>query len=80
MRTKLNIQMRKDANRTLAYFLESSGYEWISVREALKWLAPELNIDPSGKKRSQVAEECQAAITALGVSVPKKYIAPWCKK
>lgn len=68
---------RKDANRAIAYLFESSGMEWISIREALPFACEVTGVNPEKKRRSQIAVECYSVLTKMGIVAPDRYIVPW---
>lgn len=68
---------RKTASIYLAFFIESSGETWVSIRESLPYACSAMKIDPSGKRRSQIAVECAVALHGCGIIPPKNYIVPW---
>lgn len=68
-------EARRASSRTLAFYLESKGIEWTSLREAVPQVALELHV-PIGR-RSDTAIACHEILVARGVVPPMDYIVPW---
>lgn len=70
-------EKRRISSLTLAYYVESQGLEWTSIREAAPKIAAELGITTAKKRRSVLAVECHERLVAQGVIYPENYVPPW---
>jgi len=71
------IEKRRLSSRTLAYYVESHGQEWTSIREVAKKIASEIGIDTYKKRRSAIAIECHDRLMGMGIVTPPGYVPPW---
>lgn len=70
-------EARRQSSRTLAFYIESQGLEWTSIREAAHIVADQLGIITSKKRRSTIAIECHEKLTAMSILPGANYVAPW---
>lgn len=71
-------ERRRQASKTLAWYFESQGLEWTSVREAIALLVPKFGISTAKQRRSDLAIACAEFILAKSKnSPPSAYLPPW---
>lgn len=68
-------QEKKEANRLIAYYYESQGIRWTSVREVLPKLAQECEIPLD--RREPMLLGVLNVLKARGIEAPKGYRPPW---
>src|ERR1700761_5280396 len=71
------LEKRRQSSRTLAFWFESKGLQWTSLREAVHIVAASLGIETAKKRRSQIAVACHDALLAKGFGPPDDFIPPW---
>ncbi len=72
-------QQRRAASLTLAFYCESQGLDWTSLRETIPWVAERLGLVVDGTWRSELAIQCHEILRARGVTVPEGYCPPWAR-
>lgn len=70
---------RKKASCYVAYFLESSGYSWESLRRGVRLAAELLKIPHDGLRRSAIAVMCMDKLIQMNIHPPMGYPVPWSK-
>mgnify|MGYP001589048218 CR=1 FL=1 len=68
---------RRLASRMIAYVYEASGMEWLSLREAIPYIAEACKIEHMNRRRSDVTVECFERLKAMEFEIPAGYIPPW---
>ena len=72
-------QCRRDSSRYMAFYIESRGGVWTSVREVLCKVCLELGIIPE-KKRSDTAVKVLSKLIENSFEVPDCYAPPWLRR
>jgi len=70
-------EKRRQSSRALAYYFDSRGWIWSSLREAARRVASDLGISTTKKRRSQIAVECMEKLSSMGIIPPFGYVPPW---
>ncbi len=70
-------EKRRLSSRSLAFYIESQGLEWTSIREVAHLVAGQFGIETARKKRSAIAIECHDRLVTMAIQPGPDYVPPW---
>lgn len=68
---------RRDSTRAIAYACEAHGREWVSLRDAIPFVADLCGVETANRRRSDITIECMAKLEERGYVIPPEYVPPW---